>query len=329
MPTPPPAVVAVDVGGSAIKAAVTLRDGTELCTVKRPTPVADGPAAVVEAIVGCIDELRDRTSGRAHVVAVGVIPLGLVDPVAGIAVFSANAGWRDLPLRQLVADRVGLPVAIDHDVRAAGLAELRSGAARGVDEAVFVSIGTGIAAAVISGGRVLPGAAGLAGELGHVPVVADGEPCACGQRGCVETYSSAASIARRFRAAITTDPAGRLGAGMAEDRPVTAAEVISRAGRGDQVATRVFDEAVAALARGLVGYLMIMDPSVIIIGGGLANAGSALLDPLSRAVRAGLAWRSAPPLVVGHYGDSAGRIGAALIGWRAVDQPSTAAGERS
>jgi glucokinase len=239
------------------------------------TPVADGAGAVLDAIGGLIDQLRREAHGRAVVKAIGLIPLGLVDPTAGIALYSANAGWQNLPIRDLISARSGLRVAIDHDVRAAGLAEARLGAAQGVSEAVFVSIGTGIAAAVISSGAVVSGARGLSGEIGHVPVVPDGERCACGQRGCTETYASAAALARRYRAA-----------GGATSLP--AEGVIAAASAGDPIAQSVYDEAIAALARALVGYILVMDPSLIVLGGGLANAGELLLGPLGDLGRSGL-----------------------------------------
>ncbi|MFL6164521.1 MAG: ROK family protein [Jatrophihabitantaceae bacterium] len=298
-------VLAVDVGGTGIKAALCDHDCTVLAATSRGTPVADGVPAVLAAIHGVIEELSDQARfARLEVAGVGLILPGVVDSVAGIARYSANIGWRELAIRDLVADRVGLPVAIEHDVRAAGLAEARLGAARGVPDAVFVGIGTGIAAAGIVGGRLLTGAGNQAGEIGHQPVIPDGERCRCGQRGCAETYASAAAIARRYR-----DRTGRT---------ATAAEVIALAGEQDPVAAAVFDEALTALARALIGCVLLLDPQLIVLGGGLSLAGDALLRPLTERVAAGLAWRSPVPLLAAHFGARSGQIGAALIGWQAA-----------
>jgi glucokinase len=305
------AVLAVDVGGTGIKAALCDRDCAVLDARSRPTPAADGTSAVLAAICDTIDELSGRAAARRlRAAGIGLILPGLVDPAAGLVRYSANLPWRDLPIAAEIASRVGLPVAIEHDVRAAGLAEARLGAARDVPDALFVGIGTGIAAASIVGGRPVAGSGGLAGEIGHLPVVAGGEPCGCGQRGCAERYASAAAISRRYQA--------RTG------RPASAAEVIGLSAAGDPAAGGVFDEALAALSQVLTGCVLLLDPALIVLGGGLALAGDALLEPLAERLRAGLAWRAgpgrpaAPPLRIGRFGDQAGRIGAALVGWQAV-----------
>jgi glucokinase len=305
--TPGTAVIALDVGGTSIKGAVEMGGGGVDSRIEVPTPVADGVDAVVSTIVATIEALRTAASPHLTVVSVGIIFPGVVDRAAGIARYSANIGWRDLPIRRLVADRVGLPVAIDHDVRAAGLAEARLGAARGVDEALFVSIGTGIAAAVVTGGGVVSGAEGMAGELGHLPVMQDGETCACGLRGCVETYASAASLARRYA----------VGGGAASAR---AEDVIALAGSGDVIAQRVFGEAVVALGRALVSYVFLMDPSLIVIGGGMAAAGPALTGPLAAEMKRSMVWRQAPAVVTSELEGDAGRRGAALVAWSALDR---------
>jgi glucokinase len=308
---PAQAVLAVDVGGTGIKAALCDRDCAVLDTASRPTPAADGVPAVLAAICQTIEELTGRAAARRlRAAGIGLILPGVLDPAAGLVRYSANLPWRDLPIAREIAGRVGLPVAIEHDVRAAGLAEARLGAARDVPDALFVGIGTGIAAAVIVAGRPVAGAGGLAGEIGHLPVVPGGEPCPCGQRGCAERYASAAAISRRCQA--------RTG------RPASAAEVIELAAAGNPVAGEVFDQALDALAHVLTGCVLLLDPALIVLGGGLALAGDALLRPLAERLRAGLAWRAetgrpaAPPLRIGRFGDQAGRIGAALVGWQAV-----------
>jgi glucokinase len=299
-------VIGVDVGGTTVKAALLDSDGREHGRSERPTLRYVGPDSIVATIIDAVVELQRHLPEAGRLRAVGLVVPGVVDAQHGIAVYATNLGWRDLPIRQLVAEAVGLPVILDHDVRAAGLAELELGAGRGAHEMLFVALGTGIAAAVITGGQLATGATGMAGELGHLPVFPDGEWCACGQRGCTETYASGAALARRYSAV-----SGISG--------VSASEVLSRASAGDDLARRIFSDAVTALGRALVNYILIMDPEMIIIGGGLADSGAALLDPLTSEVQDGLAWRSAPTISGGRFGADAGRRGAALLAWRMLN----------
>jgi glucokinase len=300
-------VIGVDVGGTTVKAALFDSDGLEYVRSDRSTPRHLGPDAVIATTIDTIVELRAQIPEAARVRAVGLVVPGLVDAEQGIAVYAANIGWRQLPLRQMVAEAVDLPVILDHDVRAAGLAELELGAGRGLQEVLFVALGTGVAAAVITGGQVSVGATGRAGELGHVPVFPEGEWCACGQRGCTETYASATALSRRYAAAC----------GITD---VSAKDVISRAAAGDPVADRVFRDAITALGRALVNYVLLMDPELILIGGGMAASGAALLRPLTREVQAGLAWRPVPAISNGKFAGDAGRRGAGLLAWRAVKE---------
>ena len=294
-------------GGTTVKAALLDSGGREYGRSEQPTPRQVGPDAIVATIIDAIVELRRHVPEAGRLRAVGLVVPGVVDAQHGIAVYATNLGWRDLPIRQIVGEAIGLPVILDHDVRAAGLAELELGAGRGSHEMLFVALGTGIAAAVITRGQLATGATGMAGELGHLPVFPDGEWCACGQRGCTETYASGAALSRRYSAV-----SGISG--------VTANDVLSRASAGDDLAQRIFSDAVTALGRALVDYVLIMDPEMIIIGGGLVASGAVLLDPLTREVQGGLAWRSAPTISAGRFGADAGRRGAALLAWRTLDE---------
>jgi glucokinase len=300
-------VIGVDVGGTTIKAALFDSDGLEYGRSERPTPRHLGPDAVVATTIEAIIELRAQVPEAGRLRAAGLVVPGIVDAEQGIAVYAANIGWRQLPLCRIVAEAVGLPVILDHDVRAAGLAELELGAGRGLQEVLYVALGTGVAAAVITRGQVLAGASGRAGELGHLPVFPEGEWCACGQRGCTETYASAAALARRYSA-------------MSGISDVRAEDVISRAASGNSVAEGILHDAITALGRALVCYVLLMDPELILIGGGMAASGIALLGPLTREVAAGLVWRPAPTILIGQFAGDAGRRGAGLLAWRALKE---------
>ncbi|MGI8880831.1 MAG: ROK family protein [Jatrophihabitans sp.] len=303
------AVIGLDVGGTAMKGLLVGPAGECIAQRRRPTPAASGPDAVVEEIRSLCRELGTQTD---QLQAAGIAVPGIVDPVAGVARYAANLGWTDVPLAALLSTDLGVPVRLDHDVRSAGLAESRLGAGRGIEEFLFLPVGTGIAAAMSIGAEIRAGASGAAGELGHVPVYPGGEPCACGQRGCLETYASAAAVRRRYIAAGgSSDP--------------DAQQIVARLG-ADPIADTIWREACTALGIALATYTLIADPAVIVIGGGMAAAGAALLDPVRSEITARLAWRPGPDptVVVAELGPTAGAIGAALLGWQAAGHPTIA-----
>ncbi|MEU3254446.1 ROK family protein [Streptomyces sp. NPDC006997] len=302
-------VIALDVGGTGMKAALVGPDGTLLHQARRPTGREHGPDAVVEGVLDFAAELsaHGRTHLGAPATAAGVAVPGIVDETRGMAAYSANLGWRDVPLRDLLADRLGgIPVALGHDVRTGGLAEGRIGAGRGTDRFLFVALGTGIAGAIGLDGRVEAGAHGFAGEIGHVVVRPRGTPCPCGQRGCLERYASAAAVSQAWSAAT----------GAAEDDAAACARAVAA---GDARAHTVWQEAVAALADGLVTALTLLDPRTLIIGGGLAEAGETLFTPLRDAVKERVTFQKLPSIVPAALGDTAGCLGAGLLAWDLLD----------
>ncbi|MDI2131203.1 ROK family protein [Yinghuangia seranimata] len=296
-------VIALDVGGTIIKGGLVAPGGTFLHTERRATGREGGPEAVTARIVDFADDLRRTALAEGlNPRAVGVVVPGIVDAAAGIAVWSANLRWRDLPLRDLVAERTGLPVAFDHDVRAGGLAEGRLGAAKGCANFLFLPLGTGVAGAFVVDGVPYAGAQGRAGEIGHIIVRPGGTPCGCGARGCLEAEISGPAVARRYAEAV---PGGH----------ATAAEVAARVGAGDPVAARVWEESVSALADGLLIALALLDTSLVVIGGGLSRAGETLFTPLREALAARATVQFVPRIEAAALGDDAGCHGAALLAW--------------
>ncbi|MGV9354347.1 ROK family protein [Streptomyces misionensis] len=295
-------VIALDVGGTGMKAALVGDDGALLHRARRATGRERGPETVVAGILDFAAELR--AYGAEHygtpAAAAGIAVPGIVDEEHGTAVYSANLGWQDVPLRALLAERLGVPVALGHDVRTGGLAEGRIGAGRGADRFLFVPLGTGIAGAIGIDGRVESGAHGFAGEIGHIVVRPGGAPCPCGQRGCLERYASAAAVSEAWAAA-----GGNPDADAADCARAVAA--------GDPEAGRVWRTAVGALADGLVTALTLLDPRTLIIGGGLAEAGEVLFQPLRDAVRSRVTFQKLPSIVPAALGDSAGCLGAGLL----------------
>ncbi|MEU6463602.1 ROK family protein [Streptomyces sp. NPDC046976] len=294
-------VIALDVGGTGMKAALVGDDGALLHRARRATGRERGPDAVVAGILDFAAELYAYgTEHHGPPAAAGIAVPGIVDEEHGTAVYAANLGWKDVPLRDLLAKRLGVPVALGHDVRTGGLAEGRIGAGRGADRFLFVPLGTGIAGAIGIDGRVESGAHGFAGEIGHVVVRPGGTLCPCGQRGCLERYASAAAVSEAWAAA-----GGNPDADAADCARAVAA--------GDPGARRVWQEAVDALADGLVTALTLLDPRTLIIGGGLAEAGEVLFQPLRDAVRRRVTFQKLPSIVPAALGDTAGCLGAGLL----------------
>ncbi|MGI5419834.1 ROK family protein [Actinomadura luteofluorescens] len=297
-------LIGLDVGGTTMKAALVGEDAPAggdagvLASESRPTDRADP----VGGVLGFAAHLAARAASLGSPArAAGIALPGIVDEAAGTAVHSANLGWRDVPFLRLARERLGIPVAIGHDVRTGGLAEAVLGAGRDAGDFVFMAIGTGIAAALVLNGAPYPGTVGWSGEIGHVVVRPGGEPCACGNRGCLETYASASAVSRRH------------GGG------VPAEEVIARAGRGEEKAGRVWSEALDCLADGLAAATLLLDPGLVVMGGGLARAGDALLAPLESRLAARLTFRTPPRVLRTRLDDQAAVKGATILAQRALN----------
>ena len=310
MPLPAPgAVLGVDVGGTSIKARRTDADGTVLGETRLPTPRDDHDAA---RLAGVVADLTETALAHGPLDAVGLVTPGVVNESTGRVVLAVNLGWRDVPVRDAVRDalaRRGLrvPVAFGHDVRAGALAETTQGAAvTGANASVgaragavlrrgsvaFVTVGTGLASALVVDGAVVPGD-GWAGEIGQVRITSGPH---AGLR--VEEIASAGGVARRSGSA-------------------SAHEAMLRVRSGDPAATRVWDECVDVLADALVWTTAVAGCHTIIVGGGLAESGALLFDPLTSAVADRTAGLRTPAIVPARHGDAAGAIGAALLARRA------------
>ncbi|WP_309127237.1 ROK family protein [Microbacterium sp.] len=304
-------VLAFDVGGTDIKSALFDADGNARGLRRTPTPPggADSPTRLIDRLQELAGELRAQ---HPDVVpeAVGLVVPGIVDAENGLGVFSSNLGWRDAPLRDLAAERFGLPVGFDHDVRSASWAEHVLGGARSYENAVVLIIGTGIAGALLVDGRPYT-AGGYAGEIGHSPI---GEwPCPCGARGCLEAIASAGAIARRY-----TEATGE---------PIDGArEVIARAAAGDTTAAGIWEDALEALTLSIAQLTAVIAPEAVVIGGGLSRAGGALFGELRERLTARLSFHRIPALVPAELSGNAGILGSALHARESVGAAASGAG---
>jgi glucokinase len=298
-------VLAVDVGGTTIKGAVVDPEGHARHSLTVPTRAGDDPVQAVRSLCGRLHD--DAVRLGAAPAAIGVVTPGLVDEDEGVVKYAANLRFRDVPLRALIGGDLGLPVAVGHDVRAAGVAEAVAGAALGLDDFLLLALGTGIAAAVVVHGAPLAGATRAAGEVGHMPVHPGGEPCSCKQLGCLEVYASAGGLARRY---------ARLGGRLGAD-----SQAIGAALDTDPIARGVWDDATRALGTALATLTLTLDPARIVLGGGLADAGDLFFDPVRETLAAALAWRPPPPIVRSAFGARAALVGAAVLARREAGLP--------
>jgi glucokinase len=272
-------VLGVDLGGTKIDIGVIAPDNQIVARARIPTHNEQGGAAVVERIARVSDELKRDLPNDARLQALGICTPGPVDHVEGKLLTLVNLpGLSHAPLRQLLADRLGIPVRLEHDAKAAALGDFHYGAGRGARSMTYIVIGTGVGAAIIIDGQLYYGEGNAAGEVGHITIDRDGEMENSGVRGAVQRYTSGPNLARRYSEAMltTTTPDGE---------PITGEYVATRALEGDAVAVRLVQEAGEALGIAVASMAMILDIETNVIGGGVARLGDVLLAPARLAMQ--------------------------------------------
>ena len=316
--------IGVDMGGTKLIAgAVDSRLGVHHRTWRAVTGL-DQPA-LLDVAVDAVTEVREAAGAEVEAVGFG-IP-SLIDQRTGKAVISVNLSLAGIPFATVMEERLGLPVFVDNDTNAATLAEHRAGAARGCNEAVMLTIGTGIGGGLIIGGRLYRGAIGAGAELGHVVIDLDGPPCQgdCPNRGCVESLASGTALAREAVQMAAERPDSGLGRALAEGIELAGPLVTELAHDGDQAAIEVIELIGRRLGVALASFVNIFNPEVIVIGGGVIAAGELLLAPAREVV----AERALPPsrdevqIVAARFGVEAGMIGAAALAFDGLEQLGT------
>ena len=272
-------VAGIDLGGTKIEVGLIAPDNRILARKRFPTEDHLGPASVVARIAACLDELQAQLPGGERVAAVGVCTPGPVDHAAGTLIDPPNVpGLHHTPLAALLSDRLGVPVRIDHDAKATGLGEFHYGAGRGERSMVYVIVGTGVGIAIIADGQIYRGLHNSAGEFGHTTMDRFGAHCACGSRGCVETYMSGPWLARRYAAAQHGEPPT-----LETLTTLGGQQIAELAAQGDPLAQRVISEAGEALGAAVATLAMTLDIDYFVIGGSVAHCGEMLLAPARRS----------------------------------------------
>ncbi len=304
--------IGIDVGGTKIAAGVVNPDGSIIEKLRRDTPARE-TRATEDAIIALVGELRRRHD----IEAVGIGAAGYIDEKRATVLFAPNLAWRDEPLRDTIEEAVGIPVVVENDANAAAWGEFRFGAGADVEELLMVALGTGIGGGIVLRGELFRGTFGIAGEFGHVKLVPDGRHCGCGNRGCWEQYASGKALVREVREVANTGSPTALAileAAGGDAGAITGHMVTEAAKAGDQLCIEAFDTIGAWLGRGLADLASIFDPGVVIIGGGVSEAGDLLMDPARSAFRRELSGRGHRPemeIRLAALGNSAGMSGAA------------------
>lgn len=305
-------VVGVDVGGTKISAARVDISGKILWRRQVGTPAEDG-----EAVVGAlVAASREAAEGGAR--AIGVGAAGFILFEEGIVMESPNIAWSEVPLREIVSEATGVPAALDNDANAATAGERLAGVARGSDDFIYLTLGTGIGGGACIGGKVYRGHRGTASEFGHMVVEPEGPLCGCGRRGCLETLASGTALAREARRLAGSKPDSLLNSLSGGDPGVITGEMVSEAAaRGDPDSLEAYSLISDYLGLGIANLIHAFDPEMVVLGGGMARAGRLLLEGVREAVRRhGVATLiSGTTVALSALGGDAGVVGAAALAW--------------
>jgi glucokinase len=316
-----PCVVGVDMGGTKLLAGALDENLTVHHRARRDTRKL-GRDALLSVAVDAVDEVRESIDGPITAAGFG-IPC-TIDQRRGVAVQAVNLPLADVPFRDLMAERLGIPVFVDNDANAAALAEHRFGAAQEARHSLLLTVGTGIGGGLVLDDALYRGSVGAAGELGHMVVDMDGPRCqgACPNRGCLEAVASGTALAREGRAAAERAPESALGRAVAEGREITGALITELAHDGDSVSRETIALIGRRLGVGIASYVNIFNPEIVVIGGGVMGAGNLLLDPARAEVRT----RALPPgrdgvrIVAARFAGEAGMVGAATLALDGIEQ---------
>jgi glucokinase len=315
----PASAIGLDVGGTKIAGYLVDGSGGVLRNSLAHTPADDAEAT----LAAMAEVVRTVGSERARAIGIGIA--GMIEFGSGVMRYGPNLPFRDLPLRDRMAEATRLPCLVDNDANVAAWGEYRVGAGRGTTDMLLVTVGTGIGGGIVSGGRMFRGAHGLGAEIGHIIVEPNGPPCGCGNRGCWEQVASGRAIDRLGRHAAEASPTSLM-VELAGGDPtgVTGPVVVQAAHAGDTVAIGVLGEVGRRLGEGIAGMVNVLDSQIVVVGGGAISAGDLLLDPAREAFTHSLLapeYRPEVRIVAAQMGNAAGGIGAGLL---ALDELVTA-----
>lgn len=308
--------IGIDLGGTKIGTGVVNQAGQVKSQDYRPTEVLKGRDAVIERMIDAAHLVMAKAGlATEDISGVGIGAPGPMDIPAGMLTEPPNLpGWRDVPLRQIIANALNVPTFLENDANAAGIGEYLYGAGRGTQHMVYVTVSTGIGGGLILNGKIYHGVTGGAGEIGHMTILPNGPHCGCGNRGCLESLASGTAIAREGQDLVNRGLPTRL-VEVARDHPygITAKDVVDAMYLGDPYAAEIITQAMQYLGIGMANLVNLFNPQLIVIGGGLSNLTNAMLVPVRRGIILH-AFPSAAAQVqvkLAELGDQVGIVGAA------------------
>lgn len=312
--------IGVDIGGTKIAAGVVTESGEVLHQLRTRSPATD-PTEIVRTIAGLVTDLVARLPTGTEVEAVGASAAGFVDKSRAVLVFAPNLAWRDEPLKDHLERAVGLPVVVENDANAAAWGEFRFGAAEDVDSLLMLTIGTGVGGGIVLDGELVRGGFGMGAEVGHIPMVPGGVRCGCGNLGCLESYASGSALVRMTREAAVARPdaaALLLERAGGEADKIGGQMITEAAQQGDLFAVERLAELGSWIGRGIASLTAVLDPEVVVVGGGVAEAGDLLLDPVRTSFAEHVTARGYRPMleVRGALLPDAGLVGVADLAHR-------------
>lgn len=310
--------VGIDLGGTGIKAGLVNEEGTIVARAECPTGVERGHEAVIADMAKlALDVIAKGGATLGEVKAVGIGLPGIQDPRTGHVPFCTNLYWHDVPVVELMQKVIDKPIYIGNDATVAGLAESVAGVSKGYATSVFITLGTGVGGGIVIGGRPWSGFHGVGSEIGHIPMDIGGEPCSCGNYGCLERYCSATAVIRMGKQMVLQHPDSLMYDLCGGDvSKLTAKMVFDAAKELDDVAMKVFNHYVDYLCKAIYTIIAFLDPEMIVLGGGISKSGDFLLNAVRERIPRYLLFKTLPysRVEIARLGADAGMIGAAMLG---------------
>lgn len=313
----------VDLGGTKIAFGLVDAAGRVLEELILPTCPREGAPGVIQRILNGLNQVAGEAPEPRRIRGIGMAVPGILDIDTGRVLLASNLNWRDVPVGAILERELDLPIFLENDARAAAWGEKRFGVGRGVEDLLYIAIGTGIGGGLVLGGRIYRGHHGNAGEIGHMVIDPEGPPCGCGNRGCWEALASGRAIAARATELIAGGHPSTLAEIVARGEELSARQVAAAAGAGDRLARDVLQEAARYIGLGIASLVTIFDPEVVVLGGGVSRSGSLLLSTVTRVVRE----RALPPagrdvrIVLSTWPETAGVVGAAAVAFSRLGLP--------
>ena len=308
--------IGIDLGGTNIAVGIVTKEGEVLKKTSVPARAERPFDQIFADMAACIRQLLGETGIKeTEIASIGIGTPGCIDTEKGVLVFAGNFKYgKNVNYREEMAKHFDIPVYIGNDANVAALAEVRAGAAKGVKNAIMITLGTGVGGGIIIDGNIFEGAYSAAGELGHIVLVSNGEPCSCGRKGCWEAYASVTALVRQTKAAMKAHPESIMNKTPLDQ--VSGRTAFDAAKKGDAAALKVVDQYQEYITEGLADMINIFSPEIIVVGGGISKEGDYLLDPVREKIKSrvfGIGLLPERKIVPAKLGNDAGLIGAALL----------------